>query len=113
MASNINPYNVDGTFPIAGQDNPSQGFRDNFTNIKNNLLYAQSEITDLQGKAILTGALSGQTLNNDMAGTTITRPQLKAWTQSMLDLGAISSNVILDFNLGNFQKITTAAPISI
>ena len=113
MASNINPYNVDGTFPIAGQDNPSQGFRDNFTNIKNNLLYAQSEITDLQGKVILTGALSGQTLNNDMAGTTITRPQLKAWTQSMLDLGAISSNVILDFNLGNFQKITTAAPISI
>ena len=35
MASNINAFNIDGTFPIAGQDNPSQGFRDNFTNIKN------------------------------------------------------------------------------
>ena len=113
MASNINPYNVDGTFPIAGQDNPSQGFRDNFTNIKNNLLYAQSELTDLQGKAILTGALSGQTLNNDMAGTVITRPQLRAWTQSLLDLGAASNAIQLDFNSGNFQKITTAASITI
>ena len=98
MASNINPYNVDGTFPIAGQDNPSQGFRDNFTNIKNNFLYAQNEITDLQGKTILSGALAGQTLNNDMAGTQITRPQLKAWTQSMIDLGTVSSSIVLDFN---------------
>lgn len=113
MASNINPYNVDGTFPIAGQDNPSQGFRDNFTNIKNNFLYAQNEITDLQGKTILSGALAGQTLNNDMAGTQITRPQLKAWTQSMIDLGTVSSSIVLDFNLANFQKITTAAPMTL
>ena len=34
MASSINPSNVDGTYPVAGQDNDSQGFRDNFTNIK-------------------------------------------------------------------------------
>ena len=36
MASNIVPGNVNGTFPTAGQDNSSQGFRDNFTAIKNN-----------------------------------------------------------------------------
>ena len=36
MASNIVPGNIDGSFPIAGQDNSSQGFRDNFTAIKNN-----------------------------------------------------------------------------
>ena len=34
MASNINPNNIDGTYPVAGQDNDSQGFRTNFTNIK-------------------------------------------------------------------------------
>ena len=62
MSSLINPYNIDGTFPIAGQDNSSQGFRDNFTNIKNNFLAAESEITDLQSKAITTSALNGQTL---------------------------------------------------
>ena len=47
MASNIVPGNIDGTFPIAGQDNSSQGFRDNFTAIKNNFEDAKTEIEDL------------------------------------------------------------------
>lgn len=113
MASNINPYNIDGTFPIAGQDNSSQGFRDNFTNIKNNFTFATNEITDLQNKAIVTSALNGQTINNDMAGAIIRRPQLASWTQTLLDLGAISGGVTLDFNQANFQKITTAGSITL
>lgn len=109
MSSNINPYNIDGTFPVAGQDNSSQGFRDNFTNIKNNFTYAESEITDLQNKALLTSALNGQTINNDMAGTVIKRPQLSAWTQSLIDKGPVltGTTTYLDFNSGNFQKLTT------
>jgi hypothetical protein len=107
MSSNINPYNIDGTFPVAGQDNSSQGFRDNFTNVKNNFIYAQSEINDLQSKALLTSALNGQTITNDMAGTQITRPQLKAWTQALVDHNVISTNITLDFNTANFHKITT------
>ena len=113
MASNINPYTIDGTFPIANQDNPSQGFRDNFTNIKNNFIFAQSELDDLQSKVIVTSALNGQTISNDKAGTQIRRPQLASWTQSLVDLGAIAGTSILDFNQANFQKITTAAPISL
>ena len=113
MASNINPYNVDGTFPVAGQDNSSQGFRDNFTNTKNNFLFAYNEITDLQSKVLVTTALNGQTINNDMAGAQIIRPQLSAWTQTLIDLGAASSSLVLDFNLANFQKITTAGAVSI
>jgi len=113
MSSNINPYNIDGTFPVAGQDNPSQGFRDNFTNIKNNFIFAQTELNDLQSKAITTSALTGQNINNDMAGTPITRPQLSAWTQSLIDLGTISSAAVLNFNSGNFQKFTTLAPVSL
>ena len=53
MSSNINPNNIDGTYPVAGQDNNSQGFRDNFTNTKTNFQYAETEITDLQNNAIL------------------------------------------------------------
>jgi hypothetical protein len=113
MSSNINPYNIDGTFPVAGQDNSSQGFRDNFTNIKNNFLFAESEISDLQAKALVTSALTGQTITNDMAGTQIVRPQLKAWTQALLDLGTISTSATLDFNAANFQKITTGGAISV
>lgn len=48
MSSNINPNNINGNYPVAGQDNDSQGFRDNFTNILNNFSFAASEITDLQ-----------------------------------------------------------------
>lgn len=113
MASNINPYNINGAFPVAGQDNSSQGFRDNFTNIKNNFLFAQNELNDLQGKALLTGALNGQTLSNDMAGTVIRRPQLAAWTQTLYDLGAVATSATLDFNQANFQKFTTAGSINL
>lgn len=113
MASNINPYNIDGTFPIANQDNSSQGFRDNFTNIRNNLIFAQNEISDLQAKVIVTSALTGQSITNDMAGTQIARPQLTAWTQSQIDLGAVSGNAVLDFNDGNFQKITSAGAVEL
>ena len=48
MSSNINPNNIDREFPVAGQDNDSQGFRDNFTSIKNNFSFASAEISDLQ-----------------------------------------------------------------
>ena len=48
MASNINPANLDINFPIAGQDNDTQTFRDNFSAIRNNFLLAQSEISALQ-----------------------------------------------------------------
>ena len=113
MASNINPYNIDGTFPVAGQDNSSQGFRDNFTNVKNNFTFAQNEISDLQAKAIVASALNGQVISNDMAGTVIRRPQLAAWTQALLNLGTISGAAVLDFNLANFQKITSAGPINL
>ena len=35
MASKIVPGDIDATYPKAGQDNTSQGFRDNFAGIKN------------------------------------------------------------------------------
>jgi hypothetical protein len=113
MPSNINPYNIDGTFPVAGQDNASQGFRDNFTNIKNNFIDASNEITELQSKAIVTSALSGQTLINNMAGTPLIAPKLQAWTQSLIDLGVVQTAATLDFTQGNFQKITTGGAISL
>jgi hypothetical protein len=113
MTSQINPYNIDGTFPVAGQDNSSQGFRDNFTNIKNNLLFAQKELTDLQSKVLVTSALTGQSLTNDMAGTRIYRPQLASWTQTLFELGIVTSLATLDFNEANFQKIITGAPITL
>ena len=65
MTSQINPNNINGNYPVAGVDNNSQGFRDNFTNTKVNFQYAAEEIDDLQNKVLLKAALSGETLDND------------------------------------------------
>lgn len=51
MTSQINTSQIDETYPKAGQDNNSQGFRDNFTYIKDSLVVAASEITDLQNNS--------------------------------------------------------------
>ena len=67
MTSQINPDNIDTAYPVAGQDNSTQGFRTNFTNIKTNFEYAESEINNLQNNVLLKSGLSGQSLDNNLA----------------------------------------------
>lgn len=111
MASNINPFNIDGTYPIAGQDNDSQGFRDNFTNIRNNFSYSKTELEDLQAKAVLKSALIGTTLDNNFSGALLTAAQVRGISASFVDNSA--GNATLDFLAGNVQKITTNGSISL
>lgn len=113
MASNINPTNIDGNYPVAGQDNDSQGFRDNFTNIKNNLQFAKSELDDLQGKVLLKNPLTGGTLSNDMNYSVLYRPQLKAATQAFKDLGNTNGAIPVSFLDAMVQKVTTGGPLTI
>ena len=56
MASNIVPDTIDDAYPVAGQDNDSQGFRDNFNIIKTNFTYAKQEIETLQDDTAKTNA---------------------------------------------------------
>jgi hypothetical protein len=115
--SNINPQNIDGTYPIAGQDNNSQGFRDNFTNTINNFTFAAAELTDLQQNAVLKAPLGsvGQTgtPTNDMNYAFLTHAQLKGTVETKNDIGPISSgnNFEVDWETGHFQtvSITTTA----
>jgi len=76
MSSQIDNENIDSTYPVAGQDNDSQGFRDNFASIKANFGYTKTEIEDLQSKAILKSALTGSTLSNDLGGSNISNGTL-------------------------------------
>lgn len=107
MASNINPNNIDTTYPIAGQDNDSQGFRDNFTNIKTNFEYAESEIDDLQSKVLLKSALTGTTLDNDLNGALLTNAKLQGTRYTKVDTATTTGNVAIDFSAGSYQKIGT------
>lgn len=97
MSSNINPNNIDGAYPVAGQDNDSQGFRNNFTNIKTNFTYAEDEINDLQNKAILKSALTGQTLNNDFNGALISNGKIQGFMATRVSLGNASTTAYIDY----------------
>jgi hypothetical protein len=111
--SNINPNNIDGTYPVAGQDNNSQGFRDNFTNIKTNFQYAKSEITDLQTNAILKSALTGTTLDNDMLGSLVFNGVIADFGATRVSLGTVSGSVTIDYSLGHFQTLSTSGSVSL
>ena len=113
MSSNINPNNIDGTYPVAGQDNNSQGFRDNFTNIKTNFGYAEDEINDLQNKVVLKSALTGTTLDNDMLGSILSNAQLQDMSYTRVALGTLSGSVGINYAAGSFQTVTTSASISL
>lgn len=108
MSSQINPNSIDGAYPVAGQDNDSQGFRDNFTNIRNNFTFTKAELEDLQSKVVLKSALLNTTLDNDFAGNVIANPSLTGYRESYNNIGSVSGSVTVNFANGNFQKITMA-----
>ena len=105
MASNINPNNIDGSYPVAGQDNNSQGFRDNFTNIKVNFQYAEEEINDLESNAILKAALTGSTLDNNMGNNTIYAVNLKDVSYTAFAATGTSGTVTLNFAEAPYQTV--------
>ena len=113
MTSSINPNNIDGTYPVAGQDNNSQGFRDNFTNTKTNFQYAADEIDDLQSKVILKAALLGTTLDNDMNGSLLSNAQIQDFSQTRVALGTLTGSVGVDYATGHYQTVTTGGSISL
>ena len=113
MASNINSNNIDGTYPIAGQDNDSQGFRDNFTNVKTNFTNAKAEIEDLQSKGIFKSALSGTTLANSGGGAVISDFQTKDMSGTRVAKGTTSGTVTINYAEGPYQTVTTSGNISL
>ena len=73
MTSNINFSAIDETYPVAGKDNNSQGFRDNFSATKAGLSTAKAEISDLQAKSLLNQDLvTTDPVTNDLHGSSIT-----------------------------------------
>jgi hypothetical protein len=111
--SSINPNNIDGAYPIAGQDNDSQGFRDNFTNIRTNFQFASSEITDLANKVVLKQALVGGVLNNDFAGTQLSNAAISGISEIRRDFTTVTGNVTVSFGDGHYQKMTLGGNVTL
>ena len=48
----VNVADLDTAFPVPGQDNDSQGFRDNFTVIDDNFKSTKARLEDLEANAV-------------------------------------------------------------
>ena len=107
MASKITPGNIDGTFPKAGQDNSSQGFRDNFSAINTNFTEAVTEIVALQtNKASLDAS-------SDFADNEVTRAKFKDTSETVYAHGTTGGAITLNHENGHYQTITTNASITL
>lgn len=113
MASQINPNDIDGSYPVAGQDNNSQGFRDNFTNTKTNFQSAANEITDLQNNVLLKSALSGTTLDNNMGGSLLYGALIQDFAATRVAIGTVSGSQTVNYASGHYQTLTTSGSVSL
>jgi len=113
MASQINPNDIDGAYPVAGQDNNSQGFRDNFTNTKTNFTFAANEITDLQNNAVLKSALNGTTLDNNMGGSLLYDATIQDFGATRVALGSVSGSTTVNYASGHYQTLTTGGNVTL
>ena len=104
MASNIVPGNISPTFPVAGQDNSSQGFRDNFSAIKQNFSQAKIEIEAMQTNKANLDASSNFTDNE------VSRAKFKDTSETVYAHGSVSSgSVTLNHENGHYQTLTITA----
>ena len=109
MTSQINPSNINDNYPVAGQPNNTQGFRDNFSGTKNNFTYAADEITALQSSSVLKQALSGTTLDNNMNDNLIYAVQLSDVSYPQVTLTTTSGTTTLDYSAGMYQTMPTTS----
>ena len=107
MASSITTTSIDATFPVAGQDNDSQGFRDNFSQIKTQITTAGTEITALQSSRATTNATT------DFNGHDIKRANLQDFSQKINALGTVTGSNALNFENGNVTTLTTSGNVTL
>jgi hypothetical protein len=101
MTSAIVSSSIDEAYPVAGVDNNSQGFRDNFTAIKAGLATAAGEITVLQNES------AKITQDNDFDNNAITNAVYNKFYGVAFRINDISvSQVPISLNNGPLQYLT-------
>jgi hypothetical protein len=115
MPSLINTTELDTEFPVPGQDNDSQGFRDNFTNVKTNLDTAKTEIETLQNSTVKVNADTTFLTTSQGNPAQLIRANLKSFSTATypptFEEQATSTNLNLNFNQGDYQvyRLLTSA----
>ena len=108
MSSTVTNYsqNINTTYPVPGVDNDTQGFRDNFSNIKNALTIAANELSSLQSN---TAKLN---TNNDFNYNEIYRAALIGTGFYSPNVTSVSSSTTVNFLQGSYQKFSVSGDIS-
>ena len=111
MTSQINPEsnNYDAAYPIAGQDNNTIGFRQNFASIQQNFQYAKDEITALQTNTVQAG---GNVLN-DLNGAVIYDAKLQNQSYADINLGNTANVANVNYTVAAYQTLTPTANTTI
>jgi len=111
MSTSLNSIiaNIDENFPIQGQDNPSQGFRDNFDSIKTALEQVTIKINEIEtstAQGILVEEQDNLVYNN-FQGNLIENAIIDYSSFSFKKnyMGLVGTSVPLDLREGSVQKI--------
>jgi hypothetical protein len=94
---------IDEAFPVAGVDNESQGFRDNFSAIKDTLIQTKSDIEDLQASR-----LDISSPETNLSGNTITSVNLKGASFEFNAGGNVTSSQNVSYANGSYHVYTLA-----
>jgi hypothetical protein len=112
MASQINPNSIDPTYPVAGVNQSTQGFRSNFLATLNNFAETAAEINDLINKVVVKSALTyGANANiNNMGGMPISNTELNDFGLQIYNHGSLTTSATenFDFTLGTFHEVSLA-----
>lgn len=96
-----NYYNsIDTKFPVKGQDNDSQGFRDNWTNIYRSLKAIDDRADNLEKNAVLV-----ENTTTNFLGNTIQDVNLRNYSSELYDHSELYGRIEVDYTLANYQKI--------
>ena len=90
-------FNITTNFPVAGQDNDTQTFRDNYDTIYSGLRYANEELTDIFANAAF------RDVDNDLNGTVTQNTYLQKVYDRKNLLSLSGSSQDIDFFNGHYQ----------
>ena len=108
MASQIDPTTIDVTYPIAGQDNDTRGFHDNYRAIQNGLVFAKAEIETLQANVATLTANDAANYGNSNVSSYLSSFTGNIAAGNVRVTGNITSTRLTLSSVMQFANLTTA-----
>lgn len=107
--SNINVDDLNESFPANGKDNSTQGFRDNFSTIKQNFQFAKAEIEALESFSVSSNS------NNNFNGNSLINVNLSQSTlqATTVGLNGVGIDYDVSFLFGHIHVIRVTKSLTL